>query len=86
MISSSSSWILDFGSSAHLCTSMQGFEEVRGLRKGKITHWIDNGAKIATVIVGTYPLWLLLELSLILKDYYYVPVASRNLIFIFVLV
>ena len=37
MISSSSSWTLDSGSSAHLCTSMQDLEEVRGLRKGEIT-------------------------------------------------
>ena len=36
-ISSSSSWVLDSGSNAHLCTSMQDFKEVRGLREGEIT-------------------------------------------------
>ena len=37
MVFSSSSWILDSGSSAHLCTSMQGLKEVRGLRESEIT-------------------------------------------------
>ena len=36
-IFSSSSWVLDSDSSAHLCTCMQDFEEVRGLRKDEIT-------------------------------------------------
>ena len=53
-IFSSSSWVLDSGSSAHLCTSMQGLEEVRGLREGKITLQVGNGAKVAAVAVGTY--------------------------------
>ena len=82
MVFSSSSWILDFGSNAHLCTSMQDLEEVRGLREGEITLQISNRARIAAVAVGTYPLRLPLGVSLILKDYYYVSVVSRNLIFI----
>ena len=36
-IFSSSSWVLDSGSSAHLCTSVQGLEKVRGQREGEIT-------------------------------------------------
>ena len=64
---------------------MQGHEKVRGLREDKITLSIGNEAKIAAVAVGIYPLWLLLEINLILKDCYYVLVASRNLIFISVL-
>ena len=51
-----SSWILDSGSSAHLCTSMQSLEEVRRLRKDEITLRVGNGARIVTVAVGTYPL------------------------------
>ena len=56
MNSSSSNWILDFISSANLCTSMQGLEDVRGLREGKITLRVGNGARIAAVVVGTYSL------------------------------
>ena len=43
---------------------------------------IDNGARVAAVAVGTYPLRLLSDLDLVLKDYYYMPTASRNLIFV----
>ena len=85
MVSSSSKKVLNFGSSTHLCTSMQDLEEVKGLREGEITLRVNNRAKIATVAVGIYPLRLPLGLSLILKDCYYVSVASKNLIFISVL-
>ena len=51
-IFSSSSWVLDFDSSAHLCISMQDLEEVRGLREGEITLRVGNGARV-TVAVGT---------------------------------
>ena len=56
MISSSSSWVLNFGSSAHLCTFMQNLEEVRGLREDKITFRVDNGARVTTVAIEMYPL------------------------------
>ena len=58
---------------------------MRGLREGEITLQVSNGVKIAAIAVMTYPLRLSLETSLILKECYYVPVASRTLIFIFVL-
>ena len=56
MIFSSSSWVLDFGSSAHLCTFMQDLEEVRGLRQGEITLRVGNGARFAAMAIGAYPL------------------------------
>ena len=46
---------------------------------------ISNGARVATEAIGTYPLWLSSDFRLILKDCYYIPVASQNLIFISVL-
>ena len=79
-IFSSSCWVLNFGSSAHLCTSMQKLEEVRGLREGEITLQLDNGKRVAAVTVGIYHLQLSLGFSLLLKDCFYVPVTSRNLI------
>ena len=81
---SSSSWILHSDSSTHLCTSMQDLE-VRGLKEGDITLRIGNGARVTVVTVGIYPLQLSLGISLILKDCYFVSVASRNLISISVL-
>ena len=41
---------------------------------------IDNEAKIAVETIGTYPLRLSSDIRLDLKDYYYVSVASQNLI------
>ena len=52
----SPSWVQDSGSSAHLCTSMQGLEEVKGLRECDITLWVGNEARVAAVAVRTYPL------------------------------
>ena len=55
-IFSASSWVLDSGSSAHLCTSMQDLEESKKLRDGDMILCIENGARVAVVAVGTYPL------------------------------
>ena len=46
---------------------------------------VGNEAKIAAEAIGTYLLRLLSGVRLDLKDCYYVPVASRNLIFVSVL-
>ena len=64
---------------------MQDLEEVRGLREGEITLRIGNRARVIAVAIGTYPLCLPLGYKLLLKDYYCVSIASRNLIFISVL-
>ena len=72
--------MLDSGSSAHLCTSMQDLEESRRLRDGEMILRIGNGARVTAVAVETYPLRLSLGLDLVLRDCYYVPAASRNLI------
>ena len=85
MVSSTSSWVLDSSLSAHICTSMQDLVESRGLRKGEMILHISNGAKVAAVTIGTYPLQLSIGFRLVLKDYYYIFVASRNLIFVSIL-
>ena len=55
-VSSASSWVLDSGSSAHLCTSMQGLKDSRRLRDGDMILCIKNGARVAAVVVETYHL------------------------------
>ena len=77
--------MLDSGSSAHLCTSMQGLEDSRRLRDGEMILCVENGARVAIMTMGIYPLRLPSGLDLALKDCYYVPTASRNLISIFCL-
>ena len=43
---------------------------------------IENGARVIIVVMKTYPLRLPSDLDLVLKDCYYVPAASRNLIYV----
>ena len=64
---------------------MQCLKKVRRLREGEITLRIDNGARVAAIAIRTYSLRLLSEFNLILKDCYYISVASQNLIFVSVL-
>ena len=79
-VSSASTWVLDSGSSAHLCTSMQGLEASRRLRDGEMILRIENGARVTAMTVRTYLLRLPLGLDLVFRDCYYVPTTSRNLI------
>ena len=85
MISSTSSWVLDSDSSAHICTSMQSLIESRRLREGDMILQIGNGAKVTAEAVGTYPLRLPSKFRLDLKDYYFIFLASQNLIFVSIL-
>ena len=55
MVSSTSSWILDSGSSTHICTSIQDLIESRRLREDDMILRISNGAKIVAEAIGTYP-------------------------------
>ena len=67
-VSSTFSWVLDSGLSAHICTSMQGLIESRKLREGDMILRIDNGAKVATEAIGTYSFRLPFGVRLDLKD------------------
>ena len=54
-VSSASSWMLDSGSNAHLCTFMQDLEESRRLRDGKMILRIENGASVAVIVGNSVP-------------------------------
>ena len=82
MISSTSSWVLDSDLSAHICTSMQGLIKSRRLRKDDMILQIGNGVKVTVEAISTYSLRLSSEFRLDLKDYYFIFIASQNLIFI----
>ena len=71
-ISSTSSWVLDSGSSAHIYTSMQGLIENKRLKEGDMILQINNEAKVTTEAVSTYPLRLPSDFRLDLKDYYFI--------------
>ena len=84
-VSSTFSWRLDSDSNARICTSIQGLIESKRLRESDMILRVGNGAKVTAEAVGTYPLQLSSNFRLDLKDCYFVPVASRNLIFVSVL-
>ena len=46
---------------------------------------VSNEAKVAAEAIGTYPLRLSSGIRLDLKECYYIPIASRNLIFVSIL-
>ena len=47
IVSSTSSWVIDFDLSAYLCTSMQDLVESRGLRECEMILRIGNVARVA---------------------------------------
>ena len=59
-----------------------GLEDSRRLRDGEMILRVENRARVAAVVVGTYPLRLPSGLDLVLKDCYYVPTVSKNLIYV----
>ena len=81
-ITSSFSWILDSDSSVHICTSIQGLVKSKWLRDEDMVLRVGNGA---TVAVGTRSQILSLGQRLMLKDCYFVPEATKNLISVSVL-
>ena len=60
--------------------SVQGLKNSRLLAKGKVDLQVDNGARVATLVIGTYYLSLPSGLVLELDNCYYVPAMSRNII------
>ena len=58
---------------------------MRRLTKGDIDLRVGNGAKVAVVSVGTYALSLASGYELYLNNCYFIPILSKNIIFISVL-
>ena len=56
MVSFTSNWIIESGSSAYLCTFMQDLKDNRRLREGEMTLRVENGARVTAVVIGTYSL------------------------------
>jgi hypothetical protein len=72
--------VLDTGSCAHICSNMQTLRNKRLLGKGEMLHRVGNGASIAAVAVGNLDLYLSSGLILELRDVYFVPSISKNII------
>ena len=73
-------WVLDTGSCAHICMNMQALKHRRMLGKGEVQLRVGNGANVAAVAVGCVELHLPSGLVMELKNVYFVPSISRNII------
>ena len=59
---------------------MQGLRNRRTLTEGEVDLRVGNGASVAALKIGDYSLSLLLGLVILLKNCYFVPAMSRNII------
>jgi len=74
------SWVLDTGSVAHICNSMQDLRRPRRLAKDEVLMRVGNGVKVAVKAVGVLPLHLPSGFILELSNCYYVPALCKNII------
>ena len=79
-LSTYDSWVLDIGSGSHICTNVQGLKRSIILAKGEVDLWVGNGARVVALAIGTYDLNFPSGLVLSLKNCYYVPAMSKNII------
>ena len=77
---SQNDWVLDTGSCAHICMNFQALSHERKLRNKEVQLQVGNGASVAAIAVGRVELYLPSGLVLELKDVYFVPTISRNII------
>ena len=59
---------------------MQGLKKNRKLAKGEVDLRVGNGTRVAALAVGIYTLSLPSGLILDLKDCYFVPALTKNII------
>ena len=74
------SWVLDTGSVAHICNSMQDLRRPRRLAKDEVVMRVGNGVKVAVKAIGVLPLHLPSGFILELSNCYYVPALCKNII------
>jgi hypothetical protein len=79
VVSSSDSWIFDTGSMIHTCKSLQKLCLTRRFANGELDVRVGNGAKVATISVGTFHLSLSSGLVLKLNNCYYIPALCKKL-------
>ena len=76
----SNAWVLDTGAGAHICSNMQTLQGSRTLARGEVQFCVGNGARVAAIAVGTFPLIFPSGMVLELSKCYYVPTINKNII------
>jgi predicted metallopeptidase len=79
-VSSIDPWVLDIRSMIHTCKSLQVLSLTRRFAKGELDVCVSNGAKVATIAVGTFHLLLPSGLVLELNNCYCIPALCKNII------
>ena len=79
-LSISTSWVLDTGCGSHICSNVQGLRNRKTLAKREVDLRVGNGARVAALEIGDLDLTLPSGLVILLKNCYYVPAMSRNII------
>ena len=79
-LSTFASWVLDTGCGSHICVNVQSLRSSRSFAKGEVDLRVGNGARVAALVVGVYDFTLLSGIVFQLKNCYYVPAVSRNII------
>ena len=71
---------IDTGAMIHTCKSLQWLKRIRRFARDEVDICVENGAKVAALAVGTYPLSLPSRLVLELNNCYYVSALNKNII------
>ena len=79
-LSISTSWVLDTGCGSHICSNVQGLRNKRTLTEGEVDLRVGNGGRVVALEIGDFSLALPSGLVILLKNCYYVPAMSRNII------
>ncbi|KAK8957861.1 hypothetical protein KSP39_PZI000571 [Platanthera zijinensis] len=80
LASSDNDWIFDTGSCAHICRNVQALRSKKQLKKGEVQLRVGNGMCVSAMAIGAVELILPSGMVLELKDVYFVPVITRNII------
>ncbi|KAJ9543906.1 hypothetical protein OSB04_023613 [Centaurea solstitialis] len=80
LITSYESWVIDTGSSNHICNHLQGFTRRKTLRKDRSNLRVGEGTPLIAEAVGSYSLSLPSGLVLELNNCYYIPNMIKNVL------
>lgn len=84
-LENSDSLVFDTGCVSHIISNVHELRRTRTLANGEVELHVGNGARVVTIVVGTYSLPLPSGLLLDLNNCYYVPAITKNIISIHVL-
>ena len=79
-LSISTSWVLDTGCGSHICSNVEGLRNRRTLKEGEVDLRVGNEARVTALEIDDYSLSLPSGLVILLKNCYFVPAMSRNII------